>query len=308
MIDIYLSNISNKELEVRFGTKGNYITKIDYDNVIKKLSNLGFQCSSSEGEYFLRIQNEYLSTHGIVISKVRTEIKGLTGIQDYCRHNDINKMISYYPNISFYQKKEVLHEEKKIFPVDFDDYNFRVSLQSEEYLNKKGGFVERICESWNRSKKIFRYLNRVSFTHKDIPIRVDLSIVKMSKKNNKRKLDPTINIHDSYVFKNPEVYEIELEVLNNSVMGLKTAELFDMLKIYIKYILSGLQNTNYPISYPEQIDTIAQYASLIGVRKDIIDSMIPSERNRFPRKLPSMYFVGYSSYNLQIKNIVPINP
>ena len=308
MIDIYLSNISNKELEVRFGTKGNYITKIDYDNVIKKLSNLGFQCSSSEGEYFLRIQNEYLSTHGIVISKVRTEIKGLTGIQDYCRHNDINKMLSYYPNISFYQKKEVLHEEKRLLPVDFDDYNFRVSLQSEEYLNKKGGFVERICESWNRSKKIFRYLNRVSFTHTDIPIRVDLSIVKMSKKNNKRKLDPTINIHDSYVFKNPEVYEIELEVLNNSVMGLKTAELFDMLKIYIKYILCGLQNTNYPISYPEQIDTIAQYASLIGVRKDIIDSMIPSERNRFPRKLPSMYFVGYSSYTLQIKNIVPINP
>ena len=25
MVNIYLSNISNKELEVRFGTKGNYI-------------------------------------------------------------------------------------------------------------------------------------------------------------------------------------------------------------------------------------------------------------------------------------------
>ena len=91
-------------------------------------------------------------------------------------------MLSHYPNISFYQKKEVINEEKRVLPVDFDDYNFRVSLQSEDYLNKKGGFVQRICESWNTSKKIFRYLNRVSFVHKDIPIRVDLSIVKMSKK------------------------------------------------------------------------------------------------------------------------------
>ena len=308
MVNIYLSNISNKELEVRFGTKGNYITKIDYNNVIKKLNNLGFQCLSSEGENFLRIQNEYLSTHGIVVSKVRTEIKGITGIQEYCRHNDINKMLSHYPNISFYQKKEVINEEKRVLPVDFDDYNFRVSLQSEDYLNKKGGFVQRIFESWNTSKKIFRYLNRVSFVHKDIPIRVDLSIVKMSKKNNKHRLEPTINIHDSNVFKNPEVYEIELEVLNNSVVGLSSDELFDMLKIYIKYILCGLQNTNYPISYSEQIDTIIQYARLIDVRKDIIDSMIPSERNKFPRKLHSMYFIGYSSYTLHIKNIIPINP
>jgi hypothetical protein len=308
MVNKYLSNVSNKELEVRFGTKRNFITKNDYDNVIKKLMNLGFECLNKEGEYFLRIQNEFLSNRGITLSKVRTEIQGLTGIQEYCRHNNIHKMLNHYPNISFYQKNDVLHEEKKIFPIDFDDYHCRISLQSEDYLNKRGGFVERIIESWNQSKKVFRYLNRISFVHSGIPIRVDLSIVKMSKKNGKNKLDSTINIGDSNVFKNPEMYEIELEVLNDQARGMETYELLDMLKLYIKYILSGLQNTNYPIPYTEQINTMVQYASLIGVKKDIIDSMVLTERNKFPRKLPSIYFIGYSSYTLQLKNIVPINP
>ena len=75
MIQVYLSNVSNKELEIRFGTKKNFITRIDYDNVIKKLINLGFECLNKDGEYFLRIQNEYLSNRGISLSKVRTEIQ-----------------------------------------------------------------------------------------------------------------------------------------------------------------------------------------------------------------------------------------
>ena len=64
MVKIFMGNNpyvkdlrKNDELEVRFGTKGiQRLTKIDYDNVIRKLKSFGFVCSNEQGENKLRIQ------------------------------------------------------------------------------------------------------------------------------------------------------------------------------------------------------------------------------------------------------------
>ena len=37
-------------------------------------------------------------------------------------------------------------------------------------------------DTWRKSKKTFRYINRVTFTHPDYPINVDISIVKYANK------------------------------------------------------------------------------------------------------------------------------
>ena len=42
-----------------------------------------------------------------------------------------------------------------------DDFNFRLSLQTEDKVKK--GIENFILENWRKSKKEFRYLNRVSF-------------------------------------------------------------------------------------------------------------------------------------------------
>jgi len=48
---------SEVEMEAKFGTKGHkQITKIDYDNVVKKLKSLYWRPNSNSGEYLLRIQ------------------------------------------------------------------------------------------------------------------------------------------------------------------------------------------------------------------------------------------------------------
>jgi len=55
-------NITNHELEVRFGTRSRNmqpLTKYDYDHVIERLKSIGFVSNNQEGEYLLRIQNEY---------------------------------------------------------------------------------------------------------------------------------------------------------------------------------------------------------------------------------------------------------
>ena len=82
----------NDELEIRFGTLGfKPLTKIDYDNVIKKMKSFGFTTYDENGSYFLRMNNEYLDpkTGNFQLSKVRTEITGIRAIQEYCKNKTI---------------------------------------------------------------------------------------------------------------------------------------------------------------------------------------------------------------------------
>jgi len=302
-------NTTNHELEVRFGTrnkgKNPSFTKIDYDNVIKRLKSYGFSCQVPEGEYLLRIQNEYqnINTGEYSISPIRTEIKGFHLIQDYCKHNDINKI----KTLQFYKKTlfSKNDEEKIDNPVNFNEFNFRVSYSREQFMSSKEGLIKGIIDNWKKSKKVYRYINRVSFIHPDLPLSIDMSIVKSSTFNyssfNPQPI-PAYTTEESKVFENPEVYEIEIEVLNDKIGPNTLCDspniLLDKIRIAIKYILMGLQETNYPVSYSE--------LSLIG--KNYLTLLHRNEENfNYTRKITPTDFVGPSSYTLQIKNIVPIN-
>jgi len=292
------SNSNNKELEVRFGTRGiKHFTKNDYDNVIVKLKSLGFTCANENGFYSLRIQNEFLdkNTGKFKLSNIRVEVNGLVEIQDYCVHNDIHKIIEKGPSLVKFTKKVGMKDEKNNYlrPVNFDDFNFRVSLQEEEETFRTSGINKFVVENWSKSKKKFRYINRVTFTHPDYPVLVDISIVKMT--NNL-----SYTTEEAGIFNQSEIYEIELEV-NNAQVGPGTAyvkynQVLDSLRKVIKIILSGLQGTNYPVSYPEQEQVIQNYMKLLY--KD--------EYHPGKRIYPSS-FIGPSSYTLERKNIEPVN-
>lgn len=289
---------TNKELEVRFGTRGiKQFTKNDYDNVIIKLKSLGFSCTNENGFYSLRIQNEFLDKNSgkFKLSNVRVEINGLVEIQDYCIHNDIHKIIEKGPSLVKFTKKVGLKDDKNNYlrPVNFDNFNFRVSLQEEEETFRTSGINKFIVENWSKSKKKFRYINRVTFIHPDYPIMVDISIVKMTN-------SLSYTTEESGIFNQPEIYEIELEV-NNGEVGPGTSfiqykHVLDSLRKVIKIVLSGLQGTNYPISYPEQDEIIQSYMKLLHK-----DDYHPSKRI-YPSN-----FIGPSSYTLERKNIEPIN-
>ena len=80
------SNQQTDELELRFGTNySNKITRIDFDNVVKKLKLNNFTCKSPNGQYHLNIQNEFLDERSgrLRMSNIRTEIKGLMNIKKY---------------------------------------------------------------------------------------------------------------------------------------------------------------------------------------------------------------------------------
>ena len=328
MVEFYLANnpvvkkdYKTSELEVRFGTPSpknkNYkpLSKIDYDNVIQHVLSAGFSTKNADGLSILRIQNEYSDTREgeTRISNIRAEIVGLDLIQEYCRTNSFQKLMDMSSTISakadklkFTQKtppqiKKKDGGEVSLKPVDFPDFGFRVSYQFERDFNVKSDAAQKIIARWNDSKKTFRYLNRVRFSHPEFPVFVDITILKGSPKTGRNNVPiPHYTVQEAKVFTNPETYEIELEV-DNSRVGTgtkygKPAELLSALRKCIRIVLSGLQGSAYPISYTEKSQVIHTYMKMLHG---------PDFELRY---IKTRDFIGPSSFTLQLENIQPVVP
>jgi len=308
MMQVYLDNVLRRnvnesiELESKFGTRGiKSITRIDYDNVIQKLLSVGFHFKT-QNNYLLRIQNEFmdLRTGATKMSNIRTEINGIQNVQNYCRTDKIDKITR--GGISFQQKQpfKPSKEINSLYPVNFDDFNFRTTLSIEINLDDYSPIVKTIKEKWSDNKKTFRYINRSTMIgDQSFPFMVDLSIVKDSKRQGKFYV-PEFNIKDSGVFEGQEKYEIEIECINSKI-GVGTQfntpeKLNKAMKLVIKHILSGLQGTNYPIPYSEQNSTLQDYMKLVWGKEYKEDMRV------FPKN-----FIGPSSYTLEAPNIAQLN-
>jgi hypothetical protein len=165
------------ELEIRFGTNSKVsrpISKIDYENTVKQLYNSGFKPLNKDGMNILRIQNEYIDPRNgfTKISNIRAEMVGIDLIQEYCKSNNIQKIINmvssnssfYHNKVKFTQKSPPRVDDKPIKAVDFKDFNFRVSYQLEQDFSPNSNIAKNIIGKWTDSKKIFRYKSRSFFT------------------------------------------------------------------------------------------------------------------------------------------------
>ena len=313
-----VSKYSELEMEAKFGTRGaRPITKIDYDNVVKKLKAFGWTCPYPNGTHLLRIQPEFLDIKtgkfktSSDFERFRIEIDGLNNIQDYCKTNSINYLNdknAFSVKINRKSPLKVIKDGKEtdniIQSANFDDFNFRVSINTEESISKAGKIGVDVFENWNKTKKVFRYMNRVTFQHKELPFKIDLSIVKMSNKNDRGWMIQTYNIEESNVFNNPETYEIEIEVEKNAKLKFKSpTELSNGLQKVVKTVLSGLQKTNYPISYSEQKEVAQEYLKLL-----FEEEQRKKEGEYVPKK--SIYysdFIGPGLVTLDLINVAPLN-
>ena len=292
------------EIELRFGGGKDYkpFSKIDYDNVAQALYNHGFEPENPNGFHSLRIFHWFVDNNGITKrSNIRTELVGLDLIQEYCKTNSLDKILSMpsttYDKMKFTQKTTPQLDEKFIKPADFKEFNTRIAYQLEQSYSAKSSVIRGIIDKWGDFKKTFRLLNRVRFVHKDLPLFADLSIVKSSKTTNKGKtMMSTYNIQDSNIFNNLEHYEIEME-LDNHKVGVGSEydtidKIIDVIRKIMRVVLSGLQQTNYPISYVEQDHILHSYYVLLHGKEKEFKKIHPKD------------FIGPSSYTLQIKNVV----
>ena len=296
---IYVSSKSQgDELEVVFGSRHRgAISRIDFENVISKLKSIGFYTNDGYGDYYLNIQNQFVDSKSgrTTIGNIRTTITGIKNIQDYCNSNtfDLDNPPAY---IRFMQKIPKVYKSKRLESINYDDFKFRVNYKEEKILRPDYGIVRDLLQTWTDKKKVFRLIKRFSFISHELPVRIDCSIVRSSRRVG-RRLIPEYRIESSNVFKNPESYEIEIEVdrkrLSGGTMSAMSENLLRAIRRSIKYVLSGLQESNFPISYREQNAVIGDYMHILY--KDPPD-----------RRVRGRDFVGPSSISLERPNIVPL--
>ena len=302
---VFSQNNKVSELEVRFGTNPKVakpINKMGYDNVVKQLYACGFKPENSRGNQILRIQNEYVDnrTGATKMSNIRAEIVGTDLIQEYCRTNNLQKVVdmpsTLFNKIKFTQKMSASDNKGEyIRKLDMEDFNFRVSYQTEQDFNIQSGVGRNIISKWVDSKKLFRSMNRVRFYHDEYPIFADLSIVKGSKRMNRIPI-PQYTIQEAEVFSGQESYEVELEI-DNSKVGTgtvydNTASLMNDLRKCIRIVLSGLQESKYPIPYSEQETVLHSYMRMIRGADYQVKRVYPKD------------FIGPGSFTLQLENII----
>ena len=261
-------SISSVELELKFGTRNTPITQIQSLNVISFLHSRGF--IAQEMEYLLRINCDISQDYSI-----RAEIKSLNSIQDYCRtsmlNNDKDK-----DNIKYITKSG--NSKLGFYNIDVDDLNYRMSLNDE--IISPLDDITQLHIDWKKISKHYRLIHRTTMKHPLLPYIIDISIIKQSKQDTRDLID---------LFKTSEQYEIEIECDNTkfSVLDFKSADiLIDLMRI-VKYIQSGIQNTNYPIKLSEQHNVLNAYSELSN----------GTSRSQQPR------FIGPQSVSLELKNI-----
>ena len=289
---------ASNELEVRFGTRGRQkITRIDFDNVIKKLKSLGWTCINDSGDYSLKIQNEFVDpkTGETKLSNIRTQIETLNAIQQYCKTNDITQVSQHLVKyeMKMYAKTK---EEQTIYPINKDSYNLRISYQTETKLSPSSSMIKGLHDTWQDSKKTFRYINRITYRKDGEPYKIDLSVVKSNNSDKRRRMIPTYRVDESGVFDNTEGYEIEIEMLPRYELGAyNDVDLLESaLKTGIKTVLAGLQESNYPISYDEQDSVKQEYVKLF-------------KGSDYEGRVYNRDFIGPSSYTLQMTNVTDVS-
>ena len=139
---------------MRFGTnsrKHKPFTKIDYDNVVKKLYATGFKCENTGGTHSLRIFHEFIDKNSgkKKMSNIRAEINGIDLIQEYCKTNSIQKLLDMpsttYDKIIFNQKSGVKLEDGSYLKyADFEDFNMRVAYQLEQRHTGRSPLIRSI--------------------------------------------------------------------------------------------------------------------------------------------------------------------
>ena len=288
---IYLENIGERsiregllEMEIRFGTKGQIeISPIDYKNVVQKLKSVGFETNMPQEMLRINVEDYDIKTKQNITSDIRININGLGGISKYCKENNVDVSKTEFET----KNRFVTEKGEEILPVDIDNYGLRINLNVETPLNKTGEKVTRLMKNWNEKKKVFRYLSRSTLTNPNLPVKVDMSMVKKSKRGR------NYTIQDSGVLNAELVYEIEIEVDSTKVgIGTKYStpeELSKVIKTVIKYILCGIQNTNYPVPIKEMKDVEGEYMKILWGKENT--------------KVYTSNFVGPSSQTLQIANI-----
>ena len=124
------SEQSQKELEVRFGSRGPPIKRNEFENVIKKLQSCGYTNVNPEGIHMLRILLKYNQEESS-ITTIRSEIQNIENIQKYCKTN----RLTIDSSMSFQKKNNPKKDGVKIMTYINNDYLLKVYFKIHDNIH-----------------------------------------------------------------------------------------------------------------------------------------------------------------------------
>jgi predicted NAD-dependent protein-ADP-ribosyltransferase YbiA (DUF1768 family) len=227
------------ELETIFGNKG-VVNATTFLEVAKRLRAKGYTNLPQEDRLTITTKDH-----------VRFTLTGLGIIQQYCRDD----MLSGKPYDAMIKDRAVATKN-----IDLEEYGIRIKQRREIDMAHDDAEVKKLIEQWPRVTKAFRMIRRWAF--KGDGIRIDMSIVRSTKKDLRGEFKWQRKFRDQDVMEYPPVYEIEVELLRKE--GDTSEVALKRLVKGVGEVLRGMQKNSLLIRKSQIQKTLDGYRALVG--------------------------------------------
>ena len=244
------------ELETTFGQSGQ-VDMTTFLNVAKRLRTKGYS-SLPQGDIMTVMTKE----------NVRFSLNGLGVIQQYCRDDTM----AGKPFVAMIKDRSV-----KAQNVDVDEYGFRIKSRREIPLGSDDAAVKKLLESWADVPKAFRIIRR--WTFEDTGIRIDMSIVKSTKKLVGGNYKWQKKYRDQNVMQAAPIYEIEVEL--QRLVGDTLDSATKRLIRGVGEVLRGIQKNVILIRKSTVRRVLDSYKLLVGSEAFRGPAPIPLQKENF---------------------------
>lgn len=250
---------SEHELETTFGETGQ-VDMTTFLNVAKRLRTKGYT-SLPQGDILTVMTKDH----------VRFSLNGLGIIQQYCRDDTM----AGKPFVAIIKDRSV-----KAQNVDVDEYGFRIKSRREIDLATDDASVKKLLEKWEEVPKAFRLIRR--WTFEDTGIRIDMSIVKSTKKLSGGSYKWQKKYRDQDIMNSSPIYEIEVELVRVAGDTMETAT--KRLIRGVGEVLRGIQKNVILIRKSTVRGVLDSYKLLVGSDVFRGPAPIPLQKENFVKE------------------------
>lgn len=248
---------------------------LQFKNVIEKLHKLGLHMTE-ETSLDIRIGNERLTI---------TPAENGDDIRNYCRSEEIGNL----SRDSLEYMTKVTLDKSANNPQNIYDYDLRLQLSLESIITSETKIIQFNQNIMNQSiEKSYRYKHRYSFTCEDLPIRIDLTVVKSGDKG-------ATTFRQSHTLTADEKYEVEIEFIDLK-KGTQIESLFTNATIGMLYNIIRWSQDSFAVSTTQDRENVQQqYDKLAFPHKETKENLfigldvLPLTRDKF-----NTIRVGYS--------------
>ena len=270
------------ELEARYigSTESKkYVSKIEFDRCYNYVNSDEFEASDIDESLDIQVKYDDIQLKNDLKNvDYRITISGKQNIEDYCKSNLITSEV-------------IIIQKEPIENLEFIDLDFRINLKHESVVSDPAYIIENL----HSLDKSYRYKKRYSYTHPKDGVRIDLTVVKSAYGNYKR-------FTESNTVSKPEIYEIEVELLNRRVASSSSSSSSSSLLASTNIFLNQIFNLYRAITDEENFCSKKEKGTVL---KEYLELCYPKEDYLKDYLLnPKKYFAGPQPITLERKNIV----